>query len=158
MSDWLVKLYDLPEPATRAAPVDAVLRKPIGPEHRLLVDWVGQQFSAAWASEAQAALGNRPLSVFIAVGESGLLGFACYDATARGLFGPIGVAATARGQGLGAALLFACLDDMRALGYAYAVIGAAGPGEFYRRTVGAVEIPGSTPGIYRGMLRAPPQG
>lgn len=159
MSDWLVKLYDLPEPAMRAVPTGAaVLRKPIGPEHRLLVDWVGTSFSAAWASEAQAALGNRPLSVFVAVGPEGLLGFACYDATARGLFGPIGVAPSARGQGLGAALLFACLDDMRSLGYAYAVIGAAGPGAFYQRTVGAVEIPGSSPGLYRGMLRAPPPG
>lgn len=154
--DWLVKLYDLPDPRQRPPVPGAVLRKPIGPEHRLLVDWVGREFSAGWASEAQAALGNRPISAFIAVGTQELLGFACYDATARGMFGPIGVAPQARGLGLGAALLLACLDDMFTLGYAYAVIGAVGPGEFYRRTVGAVPIEGSNPGVYRGMLRATP--
>jgi GNAT superfamily N-acetyltransferase len=154
VSDWLVKLYELPPAGQRPAVQGATLRKPIGPEHRLVVDWVGREFGAGWASEAQVALGNRPLSAFIAVGAAGLLGFACYDATARGLFGPIGVAPAARGQGLGAGLLWACLDDMRSLGYAYAVIGGVGPGEFYRRTVGAVPIEGSSPGLYRGMLRA----
>ena len=152
--DWLVKLYDLPAPPRWRTVPGVVLRKPIGPEHRLVVDWVAREFGAGWASEAQAALGNRPLSLTIAVGADGLLGFACYDATARGMFGPVGVAAPARGRGLGAALLFACLDDMRTLGYAYAVIGAVGPGEFYRRTVGAVPIEGSSPGPYRGMLKA----
>ena len=154
--DWLVKLYDLPDPSTRPTVSGAMLRKPIGPEHRLLVDWVGREFGAGWASEVQAALGNRPIGVFVAVDAAGLLGFACYDATARGMFGPIGVTPGARGRGLGAALLLACLDDMHSLGYAYAVIGAVGPGEFYRRTVGAVPIEGSSPGVYRGMLRATP--
>lgn len=155
MSDWLVKLYDLP-PAPPPVPGAVVLRKPIGPEYQVIADWVGRQFSAAWASEVGAALGNRPVSLHLATGPQGLLGFACYDATARGMFGPIGVAEAARGQGIGAALLWACLAEMRSLGYAYAVIGAAGPGAFYQRSVGAVEIPGSTPGPYRGMLRAPP--
>lgn len=155
--DWLVKLYDLPPPPRWRTVPGVVLRKPIGPEHRLVVDWVAREFGAGWASEAQAALGNRPLSLTIAVGADGLLGFACYDATARGMFGPVGVTAVARGQGLGAALLFACLDDMRSLGYAYAVIGAVGPGEFYRRTVGAMPIEDSSPGPYRGMLKAPTQ-
>lgn len=155
VSDWLVKLYELPPPPAWRTVPGADLRKPIGPEHRLVVDWVGREFGAGWASEAQAALGNRPLSLYIATDATGMLGFACYDATARGMFGPVGVTATARGRGLGAALLFACLDDMRSLGYAYAVIGAVGPGGFYQRTVGAVPIEGSSPGPYRGMLKAP---
>ena len=159
MSDWLVKLYDLPA-APAAPPPGAVVRKPIGPEHQLLSDWVAASFSAGWASEVRVALGNRPVSVFIAVSEAApqaqLLGFACYDATVRGLFGPIGVSAAAQGQGLGAGLLRACLDDMRAVGYGYAVVGAAGPGEFFRRVAGATEIPGSSPGVYRGMLKGTP--
>jgi len=44
---------------------------------------------------------------------------------------------------------------MAARGYFYAVIGGVGPKEFYARTVGAVEIPDSTPGPYRGLLRDP---
>jgi hypothetical protein len=51
----------------------------------------------------------------------------------------------------------ACLQAMRAEGYAYAIIGGVGPAEFYAKTVGAVEIEGSTPGIYRGQLKNPRQ-
>lgn len=152
MSDLLVRLYDLP--SAPPAPQGIVVRKPIGAEGRLIVDWVARGFSAAWAAEAQAALGNRPLTLQIALSEQALLGFACFDATARGFFGPIGVAASARGRGLGAALLHASLSDMRSSGYGYAVIGAAGPAGFFARCVGAFEIPGSESSVYRGMLRA----
>ena len=41
---------------------------------------------------------------------------------------------------------------MRLKGYGYAIIGWIGPGEFYRKTVGAVEIPDSTPGIWKDWL------
>lgn len=85
--------------------------------------------------------------------EDKLVGFACYDATCKGFFGPTGVDDVCRGKGVGTALLLACLHDMRAQGYGYAVIGGAGPVAFYEKTVGAIEIPDSKPGIYKGMLR-----
>ena len=37
-------------------------------------------------------------------------------------------------------------------GYGYAIIGGAGPIGFYEKSVGAIAIPGSSPGIYKGML------
>ena len=45
---------------------------------------------------------------------------------------------------------------MKLKGYGYAIIGwAEPPADFYRKTVGAIEIPehGATPGIYKTMLR-----
>ena len=39
-------------------------------------------------------------------------------------------------------------------GFAYAIIGGVGPAAFYAKAVGAVDIAGSTPGIYGGMLAA----
>jgi len=81
-------------------------------------------------------------------GEAGLLGVACHDATCRNFFGPALVAPEQRGRGIGRALLLAALHAMRADGYGYAIIGWASSAEFYRRTVGAVPIEGSTPGIY----------
>ena len=84
-----------------------------------------------------------------------VIGFACFDATCRGFFGPIGVADEARRRGVGRALLLATLHAMSAAGYAYAIIGGAGEPLFFAKTVGAVEIPDSTPGIYRDRLRAP---
>lgn len=155
--DMLIALHGMaPQPPCGMA--GPTIRKPIGPEHDLAVAWVADRFSASWASEVRAALSNRPISLFLALhGEPReLLGFCCYDATARGFVGPIGVAASARGQGVGAALLRAALTDMRAQGYAYAIAGAVGAPDFFRRVAGAIDIPGSTPGIYADMLRAAP--
>lgn len=159
MSDMLIKLYDLP--ASRVAgPARAgdahVVRKPIGTEVDAVVAWVSEHFGARWASEARVALANRPVSLFIAVQKSEPVGFACYDATARGYVGPIGVLPQARGTGIGAALLRAALEDMRAAGYGYAVAGAVGAGDFFRSVAGAVEIPGSSPGLYAGLVKTTP--
>jgi GNAT superfamily N-acetyltransferase len=151
--DMLIKLYELP-PRVDELPAGVTLRKPIGPEHRLLVNWIAGRFGEGWASEATVALGHTPCTLWLALEAGAPIGFACYDATARGCFGPIGVADAARHRGIGRALLLACLHDMHAAGYAYAVAGAVGPADFFRRTVQAVEILGSEPGLYRGMLRA----
>lgn len=163
--DLLIRLCALPSLVPKDGPAEVRgastwrLRKPIGPEHDAVVAWVAKHFGPRWASEARVALGNRPVTLQIAVtlrsepgAPAGLLGFCCHDATARGLVGPIGVAAEARGRGIGAALLRANLADMRAAGYAYAVAGAVGAPEFFRRVAGATPIEDSEPGLYEGML------
>jgi GNAT superfamily N-acetyltransferase len=155
MPDMLVKLYELPDDWSfldQQAGRGILVRKPIGAEKHIIVDWVHQTFSDAWSSEIDMALCNRPLTCFIAIQDQQLIGFACYDATALGFFGPIGVAETRRGQGTGKALLLACLLDMKLKGYGYAVIGAVGPAEFYSKAVGAVEIPGSIPSLWENWL------
>ena len=151
--DMLIKLYALPGPDAGASSPPCAIRKPIGPEHDLVIEWIAQESSPGWASEARVALGNRPIGLYIALCQGRLAGFCCYDATARGFVGPIGVAESARGRGIGAALLHACLGDMRAVGYAYAIAGAVGAAGFFRRVAGAVKIEGSSPGLYRDMLR-----
>lgn len=157
MSDMLVRLYDLQEDWSfvgQQGRLGITIRKPVGPEKRLIVDWVGKQFANAWASETDRAMSNRPISCFIAIRNDELIGFACYDATALGFFGPTGVLESCRGQGTGKALLLACLQDMKLAGYGYAIIGAAGPTAFYQKAVGAIEIPDSTPGILKTCLFA----
>lgn len=153
-ADILVRLYDLP-PLDLApmAGSGITIRRPIGPERHIVADWVGRCFERGWVSEMEVAFGNRPRSCFIALRGQDLLGFACYDATALGLFGPTGVVEEARGHGVGTALLMVTLHAMREQGYAYAVIGSAGPIEFYQRHLDGIVIPGSWPGLYRGRLR-----
>ena len=57
------------------------------------------------------------------------------------LVGPTGVAEKMRGRGIGTALLLACLYGLQDLGYTYAIIGGAGPVDFYKNAVGAIDIP-----------------
>ncbi|MCD4685839.1 MAG: N-acetyltransferase [Anaerolineae bacterium] len=156
MTDMLVKLYDLPDLAPAVARSNAAgvdIRRGLPPEKHVVLAWVGEHFSAHWVSECDVAFAHQPVGVFVAVEGETLIGFACYDTAARGIFGPTGVSEAARGKGVGAALLLACLHDMRAQGYAYGVIGGTGPQEFYVKACGAVAIPDSKPGLYRGLLR-----
>ena len=132
-----------------------VLRRPGAYEKHLVADWAGAHFSAKWKSEVEVAFSRQPVSCFIATRERKLLGFACYDTSARGFFGPTGVAEAARGTGIGKALLLKALEALREGGHAYGFIGGVGPREFYEKTVGAVEIPGSDPGIYADLLPEP---
>jgi GNAT superfamily N-acetyltransferase len=155
MPDMLVKLYDQdfdPDAAGRLAAEGIEIRRALAPEKSKVLRFVEEYFGEGWMSECDVAFANTPCSCFIAVKEGKPVGFACCEATCRGFFGPTGVLPQQRGRGVGAALLFACLQDLKARGYAYAVIGGAGPTGFYEKACGAVVIEGSEPGIYRGML------
>ncbi len=155
MSDMLVKLYDLPD----AAPIieglkrrDIVIRSAMAYEKHTVTAWVRSRFGKAWQSECDVSFSNHPVSCFIATEGRKMLGFGCYDSTCKNFFGPSGVVENRRGLGIGKALLLSCLHAMRAGGFAYAIIGGVGPAEFYSKTVGAIMIDGSSPGIYRDRL------
>lgn len=155
MHDMLVRLYSLPDAGEtrRTMAEQGITLRPCRPyEAHILEAWVGKHFSARWVSEVRIAMSHSPVGCMIATRRGGILGFACYDATARGFVGPMGVAPEARGAGVGRAVLLAALEQMRALGYAYAVIGGVGPAEFYKKAVGATDIEDSTPGIYADLL------
>lgn len=153
----LVKLYELPDPSDTYRGMkdqEIEIRRAIAPEKNIVVSWVRETFNDSWGSECEVCFSNHPVSCWIAVENGKLIGFSCYDSTCRDFFGPIGMHQLSRGKGAGKALLLKCLYDMEAQGYAYAVIGGAGPTEFYEKVVGAVAIDGSNPGIYRGMLKS----
>lgn len=150
VSDLLVKLYGLPHERTVGG-VD--VRPALAPEKQAVTAWVGTTFGPRWASECDVAFSGHPVHCHVAVADDALVGFACWDATARGFFGPEGVMEAWRGKGIGAALLLQCLHAMRISGYGYAIIGAVGPKSFYEKIVPVMEIPGSSPGIYQRMLR-----
>jgi len=154
--DMLVRLYDLPDPspglaALRERGID--VRRAIAPEKHVVASWVREHFSEAWASECEVSFARLPISCLVAQRGQDIVGFACYDATAKAFFGPTGVLERERKQGIGTALLLVTLGAMAGEGYAYGIIGGVGPAEFYATAVGAVPIAGSTPGIYAGLLR-----
>ena len=155
MIDMLVRLYDLPDSAALYQDVAAkgvTLRRARAFEKHTVAEFARVHFSAKWVSEVGVAMTRQPVACFIATRDKQILGFACYDTTLRGFFGPTGVSENARGLGLGKALLFKSLEALREIGYAYAVIGGVGPREFYEKACGAVEIPGSDPGTYTDLL------
>src|SRR5690606_18590646 len=123
------------------------------PEKHVVAEWVLKHFSKAWKSECEVAFAKSPVTCLIATENDKLLGFACYDATMKGFFGPTGVDEAERGRGVGKMLFLYTLQLMRLDGYGYAVIGGAGPTEFYAKTAGATVIEGSAPGVYKGMLK-----
>lgn len=148
----LVRLYDLKGDwafLEAQEKLGITIRKPIGPEKHVLVDWVKENFGDPWASETDAATSNVPVTCFVAVKDKQFIGFSCYDATALGFFGPIGVAQSARGKGTGKALLLASLLDMKLKGYGYAIIGSTNHQKFYQDCAGATPIPGSNSSIWK---------
>ena len=152
--DMLVKLYDLPDDSastTRLTRQGIAVRRAMAYERRKVVAWVADQFgpsASGWADECESAFARSPVSCLIAVQHQQIVGFACYEVTARGIFGPIGVKDDCRVRGIGSALLISALRNMHQLGYAYAVIGHVGVPEFFAKTVGAEAIADSTPGMY----------
>jgi GNAT superfamily N-acetyltransferase len=152
MADLLVKLYDW-KPSDRPAPPGVTVRRAFAAEKRLVAQWVSDRFGERWASECEISFTRQPVACFIATDGLDVMGFATYDATARGFFGPTGVMENARHKGIGRSLLLATLQDMASHGYAYAIIGATTSVEFYRKEFDAIEIPASTPGFYGGMLK-----
>lgn len=157
MADLLVKLYDLPDPAAAYRRVEEAnyrVARPLAPERSLVIDWVAKEFGTRWGDEVAMAFSGQPVRCFVASDrDSRIVGFACYDVTFKGFFGPSGVAENCRGYGIGTALLLRSLRAMADSGYAYAVIGCSGADDYYRETVGAVPIAGSDPGPYRNWLK-----
>ena len=156
MPDMLVNLLKLPvvEPAiNELAKAGVVLRRAQPFEITPILEFVEREFSVAWADEISVGFANKPVSVFIAVLDGQIVGFAAYECTRRAFFGPTGVIEEMQSRGIGKALLLACLEGLREMGYVYGIIGHAGPVEFYQRTVGAVVITDSDPGIYTDLLK-----
>ena len=155
MPDLLVNLLKLPplhplvEEQQRAG---VAVRRAQAWEATPLRLFMLENFEPGWADEIAVGYSNKPVTVYLAVREQQVLGFAAYECTRRGFFGPMGVTVDERGRGVGRALLVACLWGLREMGYVYGIIGGAGPTAFYERAVGATVIPDSTPGIYESSL------
>jgi predicted N-acetyltransferase YhbS len=157
MPDMLVRLYDLPDAPPvyeRAREAGVTVRRADPWDRTRYRRFVEETFGEMWAVEADLAYRQSPITAYLAEREGRIVGFAAYECTRRGFFGPTGVQRDERGRGIGAALLFRCLESMREMGYAYAVIGGVGPREFYEKQCGAFVIPGSEVGVY-GSLHQP---
>jgi mycothiol synthase len=110
-------------------------------DERELLAAVQAEFGGAWPFELARALGHEPPGVHVAVAADGAYcGFAAHDGNNRGLgwFGPTGTWPAHRGQGLGEALLMACLVDV-AIEHPRCEVAWIGPRPFYEKVAGIVD-------------------
>jgi len=118
-----------------------------------LVDAVAAEFGGAWPFELVRALTYTPAErsvldtarpatpgVHVALKDGAYCAFAAHDGNNSGLgwFGPTGTWPAHRGQGLGEALLIACLADV-AEEHARCEVAWIGPRPFYEKAVGIVD-------------------
>jgi hypothetical protein len=154
MPDMIVKLYEIPD---LSPVVEALARGGVGvrpartPERPRVLAWMDRHFPM-WTREMEATFSRVPVSAFLALRGQEILGFSCYDSICPNFFGPTGVLEAERQKGIGKGLLLAALHAQKAQGFAYAIIGGVGPAAYYAKTVGAIMIEGSAPGIYDGLL------
>lgn len=142
--DMLVNLTTLPQ--LPPLPAGLKLKRAFPGDKNIILDFIKNNFQESWKNEAEYALMQNPPACFVATENGKLLGFACYDASAKGFFGPIGVLSSDRGRGIGAALLIYTLEAMRAAGYGYGIIGwVDGPEKFYEKVVNAQSVTGGEP-------------
>ncbi|MEO8376412.1 MAG: GNAT family N-acetyltransferase [Candidatus Sumerlaeota bacterium] len=144
MPDMICSLVNLPsiQPLMKRINDRGIHLRRANPwEWTVLRAFVSTNFSDAWADETAVAMARQPVTCFIATHEKKIIGFADYECSRRDYFGPTGVLEEYRGSGVGTALLIAALLGLRDMGYTYAIIGGAGPVEFYKKAVGAVVVP-----------------
>lgn len=155
--DFLVKLWTLPEkgPVLSALAGEGIaIKRVIAPDKGRVLAFVQSRFGDGWMHECEAALATVPSTCYVAVREKQVIGFACFEATGKNYFGPIGVDPDCRAHGVGTGLLLSCLHSMWEMGYAYAIIGwvdDAAP--FYEKAVDAIPIIGGHPAIYQNLIR-----
>ena len=106
-------------------------------EREALCGAIATEFGGAWPFEIEKALGYDPAGVHVAIKDGAYCGFAAHDGNNRGLgwFGPTGTWPAHRGQGLGEALLMACLVDV-AREHAQCEVAWIGPRPFYEKVAG----------------------
>ena len=146
LPDMIVRLEGLPDPRPierRLADEGYAVQLATKGRRPAVAAFIEQHFSERWALGTAAAFSRRPVSLFVALSGDEIVGFAAYDCSYRGYFGPMGVREDLRGIGLGAALLLRALEDMAGRAYKWAVIGEVDPVAFYEKVCGAVVIPGS---------------
>lgn len=150
--DMIVGLYNLPDIKVNE---NIKIKRAFVGDKDIILDFVGKHFQKNWVYEVEHSLMEEVSKCFIATENGKVIGFACYDSSAKGFFGPIGVEPTKRDEKIGQALLVRTLSAMKEYGYAYAIIGWVSEAEmFYRKTVGAEFIKGGNPenSVYSNLV------
>lgn len=131
--------FDVAGEIARLAREGITIRRAASSDAALLGEFFQHDFGEDWKYEAGLGLANSPPSLHLAIERGAIIGFSAHSTQNRewGFFGPMGTTPAARGKGVGRAVLWLCLNDLRAAGHRAAVIPWVGPISFYHRWAGA---------------------
>ncbi len=157
MADMLVKLYNIANSydiEEKLLKEGVKIKKALAPDRSRIIDFSKICTKEDYSDEVKAAFSNNPITCYIATKGKKIIGFACYEATAKNFFGPMAVLENERKKGIGKALLLKSLESMQELGYAYAIIGwpAKSAIDFYKKCADAVMIDEESSGVYKRMI------
>ena len=119
MADLIVNLYEkdyVNDLKINLKSNDIQIKRLLSPNSDKLVEFVKMHFSEGWTSEVKAGVYKEHPTCFVAVKDAKIVGFACYDSTAKGYFGPTGVDPEFRGLNIGQVLLLRTLEAMKEAG------------------------------------------
>ena len=159
MPDIICPLYELPDYRDlleKLAEQNIVIRPARPWDREPLRKFISERFSQGWVDETLLGLNHTPSTSLIALKDNKIIGFAGYECSARGFFGPTGVDTSCRGLGVGKALFYEAMKGLRDLGYVYAIIGAAGPVDFYLKSMKGMVLPAEWKTIYTDSMGATP--
>jgi hypothetical protein len=139
--DMIVSLKDYEFPTISTSNINC--RKAEQNDAAWLKFFLKNEFGNRWITAVENGFSQENIPIFIAIDNNQINGFACFDVgrNKKGLFGPMGTSLSNRLQGIGYTLLHHCLREMKEQGYEYAIIGQAGPLEFYEKACNAIIIP-----------------
>ena len=106
MADMLVKLYNIPcshDIEENLFKSGIRIKKALAPDRSKIIAFARTCAKDDYSDEVRAAFSNNPVTCYIATRERELIGFACYEATARNFFGPMAVLESERKKGVGKA-------------------------------------------------------
>lgn len=94
---------------------------------------------ALWQNELEMAYKSQPIAIYIAKLKGEIKAFSAYDGNnvGTGWFGPMGTHPDLRGKGIGKALLYLCLTDIKKQGLKKATIPWVAPISFYSNLANA---------------------
>lgn len=157
MADMLVKLFNISDSndiEKQLLEEGIRIKKALAPDRSKIIDFSRTCVNEDYSDEVKAAFANNPVTCYIATKDKKIIGFACYEVTAKNFFGPMAVLEKERKKGIGRALLLKSLESMKEMGYAYAIIGwpAKSAIPFYEKCVDAVLIDEKSSGVYKRMI------
>jgi hypothetical protein len=122
---------------------DVTIRRAVKTDEVRVLTFTSANFGEPWVETLKYGFKQEEIPIFLAWKNDKLVGFSSYDVyrSQKGIYGPMGVVKTERKTGAGSMLLHEALEDMKDKGYAYIILGEAGPIEYYEKECGAVIVP-----------------